>query len=255
MKKTNLLAVALAFTAGHVCASEPFQYEVGASFSNQENTDVHAVSGTYYLAPLSNGDGPFAEAAFLGRASSISGSFSRVQLDDAMLSNFDTNAWSLGGVYQVEGTGYFVNGGLSRFNGDGEFSYALGGGYYLTDDWAVSVDANFDEDVSYRGATLTSKKIWDLGWGDSVNLEASYTHNDEGPNAYGVGVDYYYSPRVSVGLAHSWIDDFDDLNTGATTVSINGFVTETIQISGVYNYSNVTGVSNNTYGVAVSARF
>ena len=255
MFKKSLFAVLISSSIGTAFASDPFQYEVGGSYINTEFSNNYNVNGTYFLAPLSNGDGPYAEAAFLNRASSISGSFNRSELDHSTPFFSGVNSWSVGGIYQLEGTDFFIDGNVSRFNGDGEFSYRLGGGYYIQDDWSVSLSSVFDDDVEYLGTTIATKKIWATDFGEFVNLDVAYTNNDKGPDNYSVGADFYVTPRLGFGLAHSWFDDIDDIGDAATTFSVDSFVTETVRVSGNLTITHFNSNTEQTFGLAVAARF
>jgi hypothetical protein len=55
---------------------------------------------------------------------------------------------------------------------------------------------------------VMTKKLWDLGTGDMINLEADIlNYRDDSATRYGVGADYYFGKNFSAGVGYQWISD------------------------------------------------
>jgi hypothetical protein len=139
----------------------------------------------------------WAEAAFMGRNTSVSTSYI----------NFDGHAYALnlGGDYyrnnifaslDVSYTDY--DHGSSDTNVSGEL------GYFFSKNWLVSVSGD-DEDFS-DSLALNTKYITTLSNGSFVNLEASYFNYD---NDLAASADYYWTAQSSVGVQLSTEEGYD----------------------------------------------
>ena len=87
----------------------------------------------------------------------------------------------------------------------------------------ITTDTRFDEDFEYRNLTVATKKRVDLGDDSFLSLHARVTYED-----YGVGADYYFNKRLSVGFAYDWYGNFD---VDTTTVNANWFITVSVSVN------------------------
>jgi hypothetical protein len=251
MKKLILYPfIALASFAS--IAQDSFTSSIGAGYSYSKNIDNLSVLGSYYFSPVNNGKGPLAEAVFLNRVNAISASFNRVEVEGPFGSEFSNNAWGLGGVYHIDSTGVFLNLATSQANGADFASYSLGAGYYLSNDWTVSANTNFDQDLSYRGFGVSTKKLIDLQGDDALNLGASISVPKSGENAYALNADYYFNAHLSVGVSRSWASGFSG---GTTGVLLTWFPTSSVSVSLGYARADIENVTNNSLALSANTRF
>lgn len=255
MKKI-LLASLFSLPALSANAQDSFTSEVTASMFKIEEVRVYALSGSYYFDAVSTDSGPLAEAVFLNRVNSVRGNFTRNETKYASggvsSSAFEINSWSLGGTYHFENSGLFLSADVAHINGDNAAGYGLSGGYYLSDDWTVSVGTSFDEDLEYQGFGIATKKLVDIGDGTFVNLEAAYNKPDEGRSNYLVKADYYFNKRLSLGLSHAWEREFD---RGSSALNGQWFINDNLSITAQITDTDVRGDSETGYGLGVKARF
>lgn len=256
MKNLLLASSLFSLTAFGAMAQESFTSELGASFVNFDDLNIYSVSGSYYFTPVTTNKGPLAEAVFLSRVNSVTGSFTRseINLDFGNGETIDghINTWNLGGTYHFDNTGLFLGANVSHINGSGDALYGFTGGYYLSDDWTLTINTGFDENLDYVGVGVSTKKLFDLGADRFLTIGASYGNPDEGDSSYQVMADYYLNARLSVGLSHDWADSFDD---GATSVNATWFVTDRLSLSGQISDVDTPTGSETVYAAAISTRF
>lgn len=241
------VASLFAFSLMSGVAQADFNAELNGSVIKADDLKVYAVGGSYYFEQVSTNKGPLAEASFLDKQSSVDAVFSRWDFDGGNI-----NAWGVGGTYVMQGTGLYLNAAVAHVNGYSEDSYSLGGGYYLSHDWTVSVDTEFDEDLNYQGFSLGSKKLFNLGSDNYINLEGSYTNPDEGDDSFTVSSDYYFNQFVSLGLGYEWADSFSD---GVSSVRGQWFVNDKFAVSAEVAYVDVSDDSETTYMLGATMRF
>jgi predicted porin len=112
---------------------------------------------------------------------------------------------------------------VNNNSGPSSERYALGAGYYLSDDWFVTIDTRYDEDFKYANMSVGTKKLIDLGDDRFISLHGSVTREN-----YDVGADYYLNKRLSVGFAYNWFDNFD---VDTTSINANWFITDTVSVN------------------------
>jgi hypothetical protein len=77
-----------------------------------------------------------------------------------------SNSWHLGATYFLDHSDFFINIDMDHVNhntGPSSKRYAHSAGYYLSDDWFVTLDTKYDEDLEYKNMTVGTKKRIDLG--------------------------------------------------------------------------------------------
>lgn len=247
MKKMTYAASLLTLGLISGVAHADFNAELNAAALKADNLDVFVIGGSYYFDRVNTTQGPLAEANFLDKQSSFDVAYTRFDFDD-----HNSNAWALGGTYVLQGTGLYLNASMVHLNGYSEDAYILGGGYYLSRDWTVSVNTEFDEDLSYQGVSLGSKKLFNLGGDNFVTLEGEYTNPDEGDDSFAISSDYYLNRHLSVGLGYEWADRFSD---GISSVRSQWFVNEMFAVSAEVAYVDYDEGSDTTYMLGALIRF
>ena len=241
MNKLILTTSLLTFASFSAFAQDTFTSSVSGAYTDSDNVDQYNVMGSYYFSPVSTRKGPLAEAVFLNRSNSINAGFNRSEVDFG--GNSDSfNSWRIGGTVHVEDSGLFLNADIAHANGSDSANYGLGAGYYLTKDWTVGINTNFDEDLEYRGISVNTKKLYDLGGDTYLNLSANISNPDGGSTGYAAGADYYFNKNLSIGVDRSWSGSFSD---GATSLSTNWFFTDTASVSISISRTEIDSFSDN----------
>lgn len=270
-KKTALAAaVGLALTAtAH--AGEEYRWELGAGYthstidadlksegrsvSDNLDTDIGSVSGTWYLNPVDDSKGPLAEAAFLDHASSIKLSYSDGEVDlssiDGDLSDEDGQTYGIDTRYVARGPGWELSGWLVDLNflraepGDREIdTYGIGIGKYITRKTTLVVNyqqVNINNGGDTDGYSVDLEHMWNLsnGGGFKANASAGMVNvkNADDVESYALGGTYYINKSLGFGAGYSntsqsgfEVDGFD--------VSAQWFVTDKIELSLAYSQLN-----------------
>ena len=247
MKKMYYVASLFAFGLISGAAHADFNTELNASALKADDLKVFAVGGSYYFDRVQTNKGPLAEATFLDKTSSVDALFTRFDFD-----NNNQNAWALGGTYVLQGTGMYLDASVMHVNGYSNDTYNFGGGYYLSRDWSVSVDTQFDEDLNYQGISLGSKKLFGLGSERYVSLEGVYSNPDEGDDSFAVSSDFYFNRFFSVGVGYEWADKFSD---GISSVRSQWFINNQFAVSAEVSYVDYDRGSDTSYLLGATMRF
>ncbi|QIO04632.1 putative porin [Acinetobacter shaoyimingii] len=208
LKKIALLST-LAMCMGSTYA---YQAEVGAEFSyyDAEYVDMtyaraYALDGKFYLQAVEEKDSPLNEAAFLNRASNITGKIVYLEAP-----NLRTNQYNVGIEYFIPNSNFYLNTQFEYYKEDddlwdvesSEKVYTAEIGYLPTDGLLVaagftSTHGDFVED---HAATLRTKYIMPIANMD-LNLEANAKFGEE-DIYYGLATDLYLNKTFSVGVAY-----------------------------------------------------
>ncbi|WP_340678916.1 putative porin [Paraglaciecola sp.] len=244
MKKLLCLSSIAALGLITQVAHADFNAELSGTVSNDDDVKL---GGSYYFQQVSTRKGPLAEANFLDKQSSVDAVFSRIDSGDD-----NVNSWLLGGTYVFQGSGLYLTAAVTHFNGLSSDSYTMGGGYYLSKDWAVSIGTQFDDDMDYQGVTFASKKLFNLGGDHFVSLDGSYTNPDLGDDSFTVASDFYLNRNLSVGLGYAWADSFGD---GTSSVRSQWFINDRVAVNGQVSYVDYEGESDTSYMLGATMRF
>ncbi|MGO4891037.1 putative porin [Flavobacterium sp. W21_SRS_FM6] len=247
MKKIAFAASLFTISLISGVAHANFNTELNGAALKADELKVYSVGGSYYFDSINTNKGPLAEASFLDLQSSVEAFFTRSDFDDENL-----NSWAVGGTYVLQNTGLFLNADVQHLNGYSENIYTLGGGYYLSRDWSVSVDTQFDDDMNYQAFSLASKKLFDLGGDRFVSLEGTYINPDDFDDSFAVSADYYLNRNLSLGLGYEWSDGFSD---GLSTVRSQWFVSEHFAVSAAVSYMDDNIGSTTLYNLGATLRF
>lgn len=251
MNKFILAASLLTVSSFSALGQDSFTSIISAGYGTSDYNDSYNISGSYFLTPVDSTKGPLGESVFLNRSNALRAGLSRSE-SDFQDKSFSSNFWNLGGTYHLNNSGLFINIDVANVNysiGPSSKSYALGGGYYLSDDWFITIDTMYDNDFKYQNMRVGTKKLFELDDDSFISLNASVTNKNY---TYTVGADYYFNKHLSVGLAHTW---YDDLDADTTSISANWFITDTVSVSlGIDKLDNGTS-TDNKFNFGASARF
>lgn len=199
--KTRALLLGLSLLSSAVLA-DTYNNQVDFDYSTDDTANVFAIQGTHYIDQVTTDNTAWAEAAFMGRNTSVSLSYVDVDFDNYG----DSNALSLGG--DLYHNNIFVSldvAYLDANDGDSDNSVIGELGYFFDTNWLVSVSGDDVGDFS-DSLALNTKYILPLADGAFVNFEASFLNYDNDVTA---AADYYWTAQSSVGLMLTTEDDVD----------------------------------------------
>ncbi|WP_159820242.1 putative porin [Colwellia sp. 20A7] len=168
-----------------------YNTQIDVDYFSVDSFDTVKLEGTYYLNNVTTNNTAWSEAAFMGRNTSASLSYT----------NFDSDAYQLvlGGDYYNNDLFVGLDVAFTDVDGGSSDTTVVGEvGYFFAKNWMVSVSAN-DEDFS-DSLALNTKYIAVLSEGRFVNFEVSYLNFD---NDFISAADYFWTPQSSVGLSLS----------------------------------------------------
>lgn len=208
--KRSMLALLIAVVSTGAAANS-YQNESSVDYANGDingvDVDAWQLKHQYFFNAVdTSGKTPLAEAAFINKNASVFGTLVRASSDST-----DQNAWSVGGEYMDQSHNFYGKLEWMHYSGTDQQDVEGTVGYFISNDWLVG--AIFEHDRPDQGGSSTNygvmtKKLWDLGTGDMINLEASildYRHASV--TRYGVGADYYFGKNFSAGVGYEWISD------------------------------------------------
>lgn len=222
--KALLLTLTTLLLASTNVLAAGYNAEIGLDYTTQDNPDIDTwiATGTWHFRTVETDNVPLAEAAFMGRNSSLSvGHF-----------DFDNDIDGNGAILEVLGPrNNNLYASLGYFDVAGDDVTALEVGYFVGDNWLVSIagsDSDGDDPV-----ILGTKFIAPLASGQFLNFEASVDDN----RFVSLGGDYYVTPQTSFGLEVSGSDDID-YEVG---VRVKHYFTENLALGASYR-DGVTGI-------------
>jgi hypothetical protein len=168
-----------------------YNTQIDADYFSVDSFDTVKLEGTYYLNNVTTNNTAWSEAAFMGRNTSASFSYT----------NFDSDAYQLvlGGDYYNNDLFVGLDAAYTDVDRESSDTTLVGEvGYFFAKNWMVSVSAN-DEEFS-DSLALNTKYIAVLSEGRFVNVEVSYLNFD---NDFISATDYFWTPQSSVGLSLS----------------------------------------------------
>lgn len=216
--KRSMLALLIAVVSTGAAANS-YQNETSVGYTNADynntinnvDVDMWQLKHQYFFNAVdTSGKTPRAEAAFINKNSSVFGTLSRINIDHP-LGDTDLNGWSVGGEYMDQSHNFYGKLEWSHYSGTDQQDVEGTLGYFISNDWLVG--AIFEHDRPDQGGSSTNygvmtKKLWDLGTGDMINLEANILdYRNTSATRYGVGADYYFGKNFSAGVGYQWISD------------------------------------------------
>jgi hypothetical protein len=295
MKKNKifplLLLVVMLLSPLPVFSQDGYQYTVGGAYSNTDydgGAEMTMLMGAFqlYTSPISYLDGPYAEAGFLNRQSSLALSIGTVELD----ANIGVLTPSLEGTNLIVGFQYadqstpFIFGVLYNqadaddtvSNAKLEFTIDVLGfqlGYYLTDRSRLAF-AYTQTDLEFLGNGNSLSKLetdeFELSFRNlsylarnhfaGLSVGAAYIDNDadEQNTEFNLAADYYFARTFSVG-AGIGLNTGDDVDDEGATMNINAsvFVSPMASIGVEYEQFSADEADNDeeTLSLAFAIRF
>jgi hypothetical protein len=167
------------------------------------HTEILGLSGTWYFAPVNTDGVPLSEAAYLGRASYVSGIASQI---DILGEHLDAQALTGGyyvphsmffiGATVARSAGLLVNSTTTRKTHDTSWSAKLG----LAPVDGLLITTRFDNDdyTPNLGARYVSKLPNSHFYAASVNA----VDPDGGDIDFGVDFDYFFDLTLSAGIGY-----------------------------------------------------
>ncbi|MCH8537473.1 MAG: putative porin [Alkalimonas sp.] len=262
MMKRTLLASLMSVVSVAAIANN-YQHETSLDFSwgDVQTSDLQSwdMLHRYYLTPVeSNAIAPLAEAAFIGRNSSVYGLYNRGTIKtDGIKDSFA--AWGVGGEYMSDNHNFYVGLDYNSINGSSSKSALSQLGYFLQADWLVTVDVEhlrLDGQGSASQLGFSSKKLMRLPTGDFMSIEARYTDlKRTSRNRFSLGGDYYFGKTLSVGLLYDWTSKNGlSTDTDAFTIRSQWYPMAQLAIRAQVTFDNLE-TGEDLYTVGASYRF
>ena len=259
-KKTALIAgIGLALSA---TAQADYQWELGAGYaggkvdstlktdtgttSNNNDTDVWTVDGTWYMETVDTSKGPLGEAAFLDHASNITLAFTDGTVDFSNFDNEDGQTYSVSSRYVAEGPGWKLSGWLMdlgyerREPGDAEIDfYNIGIGKYITPNTTFvfnydRIDVNNGNDTNGYSADLAHFFAFSSG-GLKVNAGGGkvVVSGADDVEVYDVGATWYLNNNWGIGADYQNTSQ-DGYELAGYAANIQWFITESFAVDLAY---------------------
>jgi hypothetical protein len=237
--------------------------DVGALANDEVNSQ--AISGTVYFEAVDSSKGPYAEAAFLSRASSLFIDYSHEQNKPAAGGDTTDDTVSYGAHIVLDG-GWIVDveGGDGEAFGISADGYSIGGGLYLDDNSTLTLhytelEAD-DIDADIEAVSLSYKRIGELEGGSYYNVETVLSHidsevNDDEYADIDMAGDIYIDKHFSVGLTLGYADsEEEETRYGVRT---QFFFSDKLGISFAYEEVDVDNEDDNeeVWTAGLTARF
>jgi hypothetical protein len=206
----TLLAIAPA-----LAAADDYRWDVKATFERDQipgdvfgDVDTLTLGGTWFFAPVSTSGVPLAEAAFLGRASSVSAIVARFDSQfEALDIHLNAQAASIG--YYVPNTMIYAGAGVSHGQTIAALNSVIVEKEYVTN-WfgtlgvaplrGLLITTDFHEDGYDPNVTVryVGKLPNDHFYAGNVSL----VDPDGGDTSFGLGFDYYFDASFSAGVGY-----------------------------------------------------
>lgn len=272
--RLSTLSFTSALLACSIASHAEYRAEISAAYIDMEttlgafstDTDGWDLSGTYYFDNVDSSKGPLAEAAFLDRASGISGSFSRLSNDDL---GMDLNSHGISGLFVSKQTGWLFGAAFEKADLDQPDAdintYAIRAGKYIADNSTLSVSYGYSEDADYSGSdklqnySLDFRHLSSTESGHSYAIAGYLGKQDSLFNSkdtlYGGSYTLYLNNNLGFGASMDMIDsDYEEIF--GYSLFASWFVNESIGLS--LSYTNEEAdefdFENETLAVAISAR-
>lgn len=255
-KKTAIIAaIGLALSA---TAQADYRWELDAGYahgkadskirntgdnqSNNNDTDVGALNGTYYLETVDTSKGPLGEAAFLDHASNITLGFSDGEVDLTGGGDEDGQTYTFQSRYVAEGPGWQLSGWLVDLGyerqepGSRDIDvYNLGIGKYITPNTTLVLDyqklnLNNGGDLNRWGVALDHFFALSSG-GIKARANAGKTvvSGLDDPTTWGLGATWYPNKNWGIG-ADFERTDANGYDVDGYSVNAEWFITESFAV-------------------------
>lgn len=256
--KRSLIALLVAAVSTGVAAKD-YQNETSLNYGwgdiGSSSLNSWQLGHRYYFDPVrTSGKTPYAESAFMNRNSNVSASVGRTSVGD-----YDTNGWSIAGEYMSQQNDWYGSIEWAHFNKVDAENINATLGYFFAKDWMVGIVAEHyrpDESGSSTNYGITTKKLWDVGGNDMVNLEAEVLDfRNLSTTRFSVGGDYYFGKSFSAGLGYSWLSDSNATDSdGSLSLRSRWFMQPNLSLQAAIAFDSLD-TGDDQYSVGVSYRF
>lgn len=279
-------------------AAEDFSFEVGATYdrtrldaeqtittgggsifnSNDFDTDVYSLFGSWYFAGLSDEKGPRARAAFVDRASALNIGYARTDVSiaasvvstDPGIPSFDGSFKSDGDAYVIDAryvwreSGWFAGAGVASTNTTvtgfvddsvDSTAWRLGVGKYLFETTTLALDVSqADEDggdATNISATFSHLGNMGASWQYAVDLGYSRTDADFDLefDTWSAALSLYPNRDFEFGVRIAEQDaDFAALDSTSYEGFLSWFVTPGVVLAARYRVDDVGWLGNVSIG-------
>jgi hypothetical protein len=260
-----------------------YQGQVSATYGEINLDDSPAdisdsgLQGNFYFAPVTTTNRPFAEAAFLQKASGVyaNGSYLKYRENDSEFPSSEKGyayGRQIGADFYVPNSVFFLGAGINetkykyestedgvteRDSMDWESQWYIKAGVTPID--GLLVWSEFYEDVDVSDAwNINAKYVMPIGVGNQwLNLEASYADADSSTGntkTLKLAGDYYVDAQLSIGggLTHYAYDENDyDRNENEYFIRASQFFTDKFSM----NVSYADGDYESRWSIGASLRF
>lgn len=255
-------------------SADSYQHEIGVSYLEPDyQGDIDAymlhVNGTRYFAPVDTGNLPFAEAAFLRKASSLSLHYINADTEGGLI-DAENNQRSVEINLYLPDSIFFIGAAVEQ-------SKSRYRDYYSGEDGGYPVDVELDWESTWVGrlgvTPLDGLLVWsefyeDVDVSDYWNLKAKYVQPLANNRAIGIEssfsrfdvsdgetldvlVDYYFTQALSLGAGVFLYNYDDSSNEEEFMVRTRYFFTENISLDFTYRDSDFS----DTWKLGGSIRF
>ncbi|MBN8444714.1 MAG: putative porin [Gammaproteobacteria bacterium] len=234
--KLSILTVLVSMLSANAMANT-FQHQSSADYGSI-NTDGYDVSTwnlnhKYYISPVDQNDSaPWAEAAFVGRASNVNATFIRSTVDTSF-GEFSANGWGVGGEYMDSRHDFYAAANVSMANGSSANELTASAGFFVQKNWLVKADVfrtKDDDGETSSDYGISTKALMSVMNGDFLVLNAAWRqYEDADTNGIELGADYYVRPYLSFGVEYS-----DDTDSAESSYGVNSqyFVNSNLALRG-----------------------
>ncbi|MEM8983964.1 MAG: hypothetical protein AAGC71_13120 [Pseudomonadota bacterium] len=292
-----VVSIVLMTSAG----ADEYSFEV-AGFVNQEDTDTTitgngdsvtldsgadavSLAGAWYYAGLSDDNGPWADASFVSRASSVfvaidgvnettSIAFSDPLLGTDVDIDVDTTTIGLGIQHIWADSGWFGIASIAQLeiesgtSADGDATQLLvGGGRYIgeTTTLQLLVTDVDDENVGSTNIEAALRHVGRLNaiwqWGTVLRYGVSDASGDlvADQTSYGAVLNLYPTNRLALTTSLQFVDSDDDVDEREVGVAVSWFATRNIEL--LFRYASLRidlpqdALNGNSVEAGINVRF
>jgi len=234
------------------------QSETDASFtsffgrvSTSTDSDILGAGATVYFDKVDTSNGPLAEAAFIDKASGISGSW--IDVEDA-----EDDILGVGLRYVFEGD-VILEARYDDLGFSDEVGFGVGTYINDTTDIVFSYTTNNDADADTISLDLHSVVALEDGMSVAYSLGAAYI-DANALDGFGIDGDItlYFSDQFGIGVNATY-SDLDASEIRGFGISADYFITPSFRVSALYNTSENSDdfieIDTDTMSLIASIRF
>ncbi|MEM9254739.1 MAG: hypothetical protein AAGA91_04785 [Pseudomonadota bacterium] len=269
-KKTAVLAgLGLAVSGA---AQADYRWQADGAITGGDFSSI-ALGGAFFFEEVDTDKGPFAEAAFLDRASFVALAYQDGEINnDGVLDDLETKRWGFDGRYVTDGGGWILDLGYAReepdnplIGGPSSFEidvFNVGVGKYIFENTSIVLsyqNSDVDEGGDLDSYRADLDHFWKTGSG-GLKLELGYGWVDVGDgddiDIYAIDATYYFGEHLGIGGFYSVTgQNNDELEQYGAQLSY--FITDKVGVNLRYSEGELedTDVETDSYLIGVTVRF